>query len=133
MATTKNETQTNEVKDFSKQLTLEDVQEQARLYIEKTTTNEVKIAGVVRGKNKSEPKPKIDKKTNEQVINSDGSPAFWSPYYYVTLAFEGGEIDINVELDTFEALDMGVRVLFYGVKGLRFGKIDDIFYKFEIL
>ncbi|MDD3506639.1 MAG: hypothetical protein PHX65_08865 [Sulfurimonas sp.] len=124
----------NEIKDFgSKPLTIEDVQEQTRIYMERISTNKVAIAGVVRDKRVSEPKMKIDKKTNEPILNEDGSPAYWSPYYSVTIAFEGGEMPLNVKSDWFESLEVGDRVLFEGCKGLSFGRIDDVFHKYTIL
>lgn len=123
-----------EVEDFgSKPLTIADIQEQTRIYIERISTNKVAIAGVIREKRVSEPKIKIDKKTNEVILNEDGSPAYWSPYYSVTIAFEGGEISLNIKPDWYESLDVGNRVLFEGVKGLSFGRIDDVFHKYTVL
>jgi hypothetical protein len=121
------------VKDLSKPLTIEDIHEQTRIFMERFTRNKVELAGTIRGKNKSEPKPKIDKKTNEPIFNDDGTPAFWSPYYYVTLAFQGGEIDIPVDVEMFSQLELGNNVLMEGVKGLKFGKVQDNFYKFTLL
>jgi hypothetical protein len=125
--------ETKDLKNVSKPLTIEDVHEQTRLYMERLTRNKVEIAGVIRGKNKSEPKPKIDKKTNEPIFNDDGTPAFWAPYHYVTLAFEGGELEIPVDVDMYNGLDIGMRVLMEGVKGLKFGKVQDNFFKYTVL
>lgn len=122
------------IKDYdSKPLTIADVQEQTRIYIERICTNKVSLAGVVRGKNISEPKPKIDKKSGEHILGDDGSPAYWSPYHYVTIAFEGGELDVQVEAEWHMSLQMGNRVLFDGCKGLKFGKVADVFHTYTIL
>lgn len=124
----------NEIQDFgSVPLTIADVQEQTRIYIERISTNKVAIAGVIREKRVSEPKMKIDKKTNEIILGEDGLPQYWSPYYSVTIAFEGGELPLNVKSDWYESLEIGNRVLFEGCKGLSFGRIDDVFHKYTIL
>lgn len=123
----------NEVDYDMKPLTVADVQEQTRIYMERMNTNVVKIAGTVTAKRKSEPRPKIDKKTNEHLLNEDGSPAFWSPYYYVALAFHGGEIDVQVQDDWYADINVGDNVLFTGRKGLRFGSINDVYHNFTIL
>jgi len=123
-----------EIEDFgTKPLTIADIQEQTRIYMERISTNKVAIAGVIREKRVSEPKIKIDKKTNEVILSEDGSPAYWSPYYSVTIAFEGGEISLNIKPDWYESLDVGNRVLFEGIKGLSFGRIDDVFHKYTVL
>ena len=124
----------NTAMDFdSKPLTIADVQEQTRIYMERMNTNKVLIAGSITSKRKSDPKPKIDKKTNEQMFNEDGSPAFWSPYYYVILAFQGGEISVNVLDDWYAELQIGQNVLFEGRKGLSFGNVADVFHTRTIL
>lgn len=125
--------ESNNVDYDTKPLTVADIQEQTRIYMERLNTNKVQIAGCVAGKRKSEPKPKIDKKTNEHILNEDGSPAFWSPYYYVVLAFQGGEMSVQVQDDWYEVLQVGQNVLFEGRKGLSFGDVRDVFHTFTIL
>lgn len=120
--------------DFdSKPLTVADIQEETRRYLDRLRTNKIAIAGEIRSKRKSEPKPKIDKKTGEHILNEDGSPAFWSPYYYVVLAFQGGEISIQVQDDWFPFLDIGASVLFEGCKGLSFGNVADVYHNYTLL
>ncbi len=46
----------NNVDFDTKPLTIADVQEQTRIYMERLNTNKVQIAGCVAGKRKSEPK-----------------------------------------------------------------------------
>lgn len=122
-----------ELKDFSKPLTAQDVEEQMRIYMERLTTNTVRIAGVVRALNVSTPKQKFDKQTKEPVLNELGEPTFWDSYYYATIAFEGGELDIQIKDDWFHNLVLGNRVLFEGVKGLKFAKVQDIFHSYTVL
>lgn len=122
------------IKDYdSKPLTIADVQEQTRIYLERISTNRVSLAGVVRGKNISEPKPKIDKRSGDFILNDDGSQAYWSPYHYVSIAFEGGELDVQVEAEWYASLQVGNRVLFDGCKGIKFGKVADVFHSYTVL
>ncbi|MFA6195643.1 MAG: hypothetical protein WC656_03250 [Sulfurimonas sp.] len=118
-------------------LTIADVQEQTRLYMEKTSRNVVEIAGLITGKRKTEPQPrmkKVDGKyTDIQEINEDGSPKFWDSRYYISLAFEGGEIDVSIIKEWDESLDIGTRILLSGRKGTKFGSIQDIYSKYTIL
>lgn len=110
-----------------------DVEEITRRYMEKISKNEIQLAGIVRAKNQSQPKQKFDKKTSEPIFNDDGSPAFWGSYFYVVLAFEGGELDVQIDEKWFNDLEIGKRVLFTGAKGLKFGKIQDVFHGYVIL
>lgn len=120
--------------DFDqKPLTIADVQEQTRLYMEKITRNKIELAGVIRDKRVSQPKQKFDKQTGEPILNADGTPQFWDSYYYVTLAFEGGETSVAVEEKWFDNLFIGQRVLFEGHKGNRFGNVVDVFHNYILL
>lgn len=123
-----------DIKDFDKVPTsVADVEEITRKYMEKISKNEINLAGLVRAKNQSQPKPKVDKQTKEPIFNEDGSPSYWSSYFYVVLAFEGGELDVQVDEKWFNELQIGMRVLFIGAKGLKFGKIQDVFHSYVIL
>lgn len=117
-----------EIKDFDQPvMTAEQQQEQMRLYMENYNRNEVKIAGTVRAKFEGEAKPKIDKKTNEHIL-VDGVPQFWEPFRSVTISFDGGEVDINVDKKQFAELVEGTRYLFVGTKGLNYGRVTDKFH-----
>ncbi|MDD2651736.1 MAG: hypothetical protein PHX44_01720 [Sulfurimonas sp.] len=126
--------QAEQVKDLgSKPLTIADVQEQTRIYLERLNTNKILIAGKIKEKRVSEPRLKIDKKTGEVILDEDGKPQYWNPYYTVVIAFEGGEMSINVKSDWHEMFDVGMRVLFEGSFGLSFGNISPVFHKYTIL
>ena len=125
--------ETNNVDYDTKPLTVADIQEQTRIYMDRLNTNKVSIAGTIISKRVSDLKPKIDKKTVEHITNEDGSPAFWSPYYSVTIAFKGGETSINVLEAWYPLLEFGQDVLFEGRKGLSFGNISDVFHSYTIL
>lgn len=114
-------------------LTAQDIQEQMRLYMERLTTNSVRVAGVIRALNVSKPKQKFDKQTNEPLLDEGGNPIFWDSYYYATIAFEGGELDVQILVDWYDNLKLGSRVLFEGVKGIKFGKVHDIFHTYTVL
>lgn len=117
-----------EDKDFDKApISVEDEHEKMRAFMARYNTNSVAIAGVVRSKFTSQAKPKIDKKTNEH-ITIDGTPQFWEPFRSVTIAFEGGEMDINLNEDMFDDVHEGERYIFQGNKGLNYGKVQDKFH-----
>ncbi|MDD5400744.1 MAG: hypothetical protein PHQ93_06135 [Sulfurimonas sp.] len=128
----------NDVDFDAKPLTIADVQEQTRIYMERMTTNKVLLAGSVRGKRATEPKLKYKrgadgKYTDEVVVDENGVPQYWGSKYYVVLAFEGGEIDLLVDEKWYDALNIGNRVLFEGAKGTKFGNVQDIYHSYIIL
>jgi len=118
----------DEVKDFDYvQRTIEEHNNAIRMYMERYNTNSVQIAGTVREKREGSAKPKIDKKTNEHIL-LDGVPQFWEPFLSVTVAFEGGEIDINLDRKMYEDAEVSSRYLFEGTKGLNYGRVQDKFH-----
>ena len=130
----------NELKDLTKAplLTIEDVQREQMALMRKLTANEVRLAGTIRGLRVSEGKQRFKKDdkgnyTDEPVLDDQGNVQFWANKYYVTLAFEGGELDILVSEDSYNNLQMGNRVLFEGSKGTRFGQVQDIFHSHTVL
>jgi hypothetical protein len=123
-----------ELKDMSKPLlTMEDVHAEIARIQALQTTNSVRVAGIVRSLNVSNPRQRFDKQTKEPILDESGQPMFWSPYYYATIAFEGGELDINLKEDMFNELVLGKRYLFDGCKGLNFGKVQDQFHSVTVL
>ena len=116
--------------DFDKNPTESVESEQAKMlkFMKTYNANEVKLAGTVRSTYVSDPKQKFDKKTNEPILDENGMPTYWEPYRSVTIAFEGGELQVNVQKDMFETMIVGQRYLFEGVKGLNFGKVEDVFH-----
>lgn len=127
-------------KDFEQKevVSIADIQEQTRLYFERCTRNKVELAGVVRGSYKTEPKPRFKrdengKNTTEQDTDEFGELKFWDSRYYIKLAFEGGDTDISVTKDNYEKLVIGQRVLFEGVKAVKFGTLQDVFSTVTIL
>ena len=112
----------------------QDPQEAMRLYMQKWNLNEVKIAGDVRSVYVGEPKAKMKKETvhgelvKTPVLDEDGSPQYYDPFYSATVAFNGGEMNINLDKNMFEKITIGKRYLFEGVKGLNFGTVQDRFY-----
>jgi hypothetical protein len=78
----------NNVDFDAKPLTIADIQEQTRIYMERMTTNKVLLAGAVRGKRVTEPKMKFKrgldgKYTDEVVMDENGLPQYWSSKHYV--------------------------------------------------
>lgn len=128
----------NNVDFDAKPLTISDIQEQTRIYMERMTTNKVLLAGAVRGRRVTEPKLKYKRGldgryTDEMVLDENGFAQYWASKYYVSLAFEGGEIDLLVERDWYDNLNIGSRVLFEGAKGTKFGNVQDIYHSYTIL
>lgn len=97
-------------------------------YMRKYNLNEIKLAGKVVSMNVSEPQPKIDKQTNEQAKDENGSPAFWTPFYSVDIIFEGGELRVNLNESNYQKLVIGERYLFTGMMGLEFKKVQPKFH-----
>ena len=62
------------------------------------------------------------------VLNEDGSPQYYDPFYSATVAFNGGEMNINIDKSMYEKITIGKRYLFEGVKGLNFGTVQDRFH-----
>ncbi len=118
-------------------LTIADVQEQTRLYMERISKNSIELAGIISGKRKTEPQPRMKrvdgKYTDIQEVNEDGSPKFWDSRFYITLAFEGGAIDVSITKEWDADLEIGTRILLSGRKGINFGTVQDIYSKYTIL
>jgi hypothetical protein len=123
-----------DIKDFgTKPLTLEDVQEQTRIYMEKYIMNSVRIAGTVVSVKEGEPKPKFKKDdkgeyTTEHLLDSEGNIQFWETSYSANITFDGGELYVRVTKNMFDSLILGSRYLFTGIKGLSYGSIQDKFH-----
>ena len=114
-------------------MTQEQYQEHMRKYMQRWNMNEVRLAGTVRSTFISEPKMKVDRKTNEPILGEDGQPTYWDSFRSVTVAFDGGEVSINLSKDIFETMVVGQRYLFEGVKGMSFGRVDDIYHSVTML
>jgi len=94
----------------------------------KYNTNEIRLAGTVVELRESDPSPKIDKKTNAPVLDSNGQQEFWEPFYSVNIVFEGAELSVNVEKLLFEKMECSKRYMFIGRMGTQFRKTQPIFY-----
>jgi hypothetical protein len=116
-----------------KVMTPEMVYEMQRQYMKKISTNEVRLAGIVRSKEETAGKPKVDRKTNEPVLDDNGQQEYWDGFKSVTIAFEGGETRIDVHSDWFDQIVIGERVLFEGSKGLKWGKVNDVYHSMTVL
>ena len=98
------------------------------LFMKKYNRNEVLLAGTVTQLEVSQPAPKIDKKTNQQVLSEDGTPQFWEPFYTASISFEGGMTRLNLSHSVFALLVQGERYLFVGAMGNAFGKVQPVFH-----
>lgn len=126
-------TKPNENKDFDKEpQTAEEMQDQMRLYMNKYNTNSVSLAGDIRsvyvGESKQKMKKAEDGTWSIPATNEDGTPIMKEPYRSVTIAFNGGEMQIPLTAQMFEQVQVGKRYLFEGVKGLNYGEVQDIFH-----
>lgn len=123
-----------EIKDYAKPLTAEDVQREMRLYMDRLTLNKVSLAGKVISLEKTEPKQRVDKKTNLPVLDGEGNPQFYDAYHYATIAFEGGEVKIEIKPDWYNNLTIDSRISLEGRKGLnKFKQLDDIFHSYTLI
>ena len=98
------------------------------LFMQKYNMNEIKLAGKVVDKEISDPKPKIDKKTNEHIIDATGTSEFWDPFYSVEIIFEGASMRLNLKKELYEKLTIGKRYQFEGMMGMEFKKTQPIFF-----
>ena len=139
LSTKKDDLKEVEDKDFDKApVSVEDQQEQMRLYMERYNTNSVSLAGDIRSKYEGEAKQKMKKGSdgewNIPVFAEDGTtPVLKDPYLSLTIAFNGGEMQIKVNREMFDEAVMGKRYLFKGVKAMSFGSADDMFYSMVAL
>lgn len=103
------------------------------LYMDKYNKNEIKLAGKVIELEVSNPKPKIDKQTNQPVTGQDGQPEYWDPFYSAEIIFEGGSMRMNVSSEMHSKLTVGKRYQFDGMFGLGFGKIQPKFFSATLI
>jgi len=118
-------TQTEQLENFDSPKTSAS---EMMLFMKKYNRNEVLLAGTVTQLEVSQPSPKIDKKTNQQVVSEDGTPQFWEPFYTASISFEGGMTRVNLSHGVFDSLQQGERYLFVGAMGNAFGKIQPVFH-----
>lgn len=97
-------------------------------FMEMYNKNDITLSGKVVAKEISEGQIKIDKKTNAPVLDNNGQPEKWDPFYSCEIIFEGGSIRMNVQKDMHEKLDIGKRYMFSGMMGLEFKKVQPKFY-----
>jgi len=109
-----------------------DMQEQMRNYMLKYNTNSVVIAGDVRSTYVGDAKPKMKKAEDGTwtlpALDEQGNPIMKEPFRSITIAFNGGEMQIPLNADMFDKVQIGKRYLFEGVKGLNYGEVQDIFH-----
>ena len=125
MAKEKNDTQLPEIQNYDVvNMDGLDFSESMRKY----NTNDIRLAGTVVELRESDPQPKMDKKTNAPVLDSNGQPEFWEPFYSVGIIFEGAELNVNMDKALFEKMEMNRRYMFVGRMGTQFKKTQPIFY-----
>ncbi len=128
--TTKPESSQEDIKDYSPQNLS---QTNPALFMERYNKNEISLAGKVIDLTTSDPKPKYEKDGSTQVINEDGSMAFWEPFYSAEIIFEGGSMRMNLQSSIYQGLVVGKRYLFEGMMGLEFKKINPKFYNATLI
>lgn len=109
-------------------------EETMRKYMENYNRNEVRIAGTVRDIFLTEPKQKMKKVLVDGVekkvpaLDEDGNETFYESSAYVTVSFDGGEMQLNLKSSLSAPLVIGRRYMFEGTKGLNYGSIQDKFH-----
>jgi len=120
--------------DFDAPVQVNDSQDAMRQYMENYNRNEVRIAGTVRDVFFSTPREKMKKvvidgiETKVPKVDEDGNVEYYDSKAYVTIAFDGGEMQVTLSKSLSESLIIGRRYLFEGVKGLEYGNIQDKFH-----
>lgn len=101
---------------MSKELSMEEMKNQARDYIKLTQTNVVKLAGTIVSNYQSEPKPKM--KDGMMVLDNQNNPQFYDPRSSCKVSFNGGEVEIPLTTEQYNMLKVGEMYLFSGRLGL---------------
>lgn len=125
--------------DVKQDLTIEEVQAYYRQQRELESMNSVRIAGKVLSVSAPEPKQKmlLNKDSNKWDIpafDSDGNAIMKPQQYYITLAFEGGNMDIEIQKDWYDSINVGSRVLLDGSRLVdNYGNLKDKFFRYTLL
>lgn len=124
--------------DVKADLTMEEVQAYYRQQRELESTNSVRIAGKVLSTRKSEPKQKMKADENGKftipMFGEDGEPLMWDTKHYITLAFEGGQMEIPIVTDWAISIGVNSRILLEGNKIMtKDGVLKDNFYRYTLL
>ncbi|GHV09099.1 hypothetical protein AGMMS50229_18610 [Campylobacterota bacterium] len=113
-----------ESSDFEKPLTREDINAYADSVRRFDCCNTVELTASIRGLylSPAEPKPRLDPETKLPKLDPNGEIIYWPQRHYAKLAFEGGEMDTEVQA-TWN-LKIGDKKKFVGSLGLinRFGE-----------
>ena len=105
-----------------------------RLYMENYNRNEVRVAGTVRDIFNTEPKMKMKKEVVDGVekkvpkLDEEGKETYYESSAYVTVSFDGGEMQLNLKASLSSSLVIGRRYMFEGTKGLNYGTVQDKFH-----
>lgn len=121
------------LEDKDKQLTAKEVIELQKNYMKKLMTNKVMLAGEVMSIKATDPKMKTNKDTGEPILDQLGNPTFWEAKYYLTLAFKGGESNVEIKKDWYDYLKVGDFILLEGSKQNKWGELVDVFHSYELL
>lgn len=125
--------------DVKQDLTMEEIQAFYRQQRELESVNSVRIAGKILSVSAPEPRQKCSQnkatgKWDIPVYDDNGEPVMKPQQYFITLAFEGGSMDIEVKKDWYDSIPLGSRVLLEGCKLVnRFGDLKDEFVRYTIL
>lgn len=98
------------------------------IFMKKYNRNEIRLAGTVTLLEVSTPSQKFDKKTNQPILDDNGNPTYWEPFFTASISFEGGMTRINLSQKLFEPLQQSERYLFIGSMGQAFGKVQPVFH-----
>ena len=129
----------NEVKDYGKKpLTMEEMEAYFKQQRDLESTNIVKLAGKVLSMRETAPRQKM--KADEHgkftipLFDDEGEPLMWDSKYFITLAFEGGQIEINIPKNWAKEISLNNRILVEGNKlADKSGVVKDNFHRFVIL
>lgn len=115
----------DEVKDFEKPVTREEINAYAQRVNDFNACNKVELTATIREMylSPAEPRPRIDKETNlPKTDPATGEVLYWPQRHIAKLAFEGGEMETEVK----EAwgLEVGQKAKFVGSMGIvsKFGE-----------
>jgi hypothetical protein len=88
-----------------------------RIFNEKSNEDSFSFGGKLISCNASQPRPKIDKATNEPILDSKGQPTFWDSVYWCEIQQLGKTRKYSVSVELGKDLNVGSWYTFSGENG----------------
>lgn len=125
--------------DVKQDLTMDEIQAYYKQQRELESMNVIKIAGKVVSTSAPEVKQKmsLNKDTGKwstPLFDDNGEPIMKRQQYFLTIAFEGGSMDVEIPNDWYSSIAIGSRILLEGSKLVdKYGNLKENFYRYTLL